>query len=384
MDIALALPGSLKQIALFVARSWSSPVLLGPDGPGLPAGTVAVGSGALHRLDRLDGETHWLEGAFLLAVYACSASASGRGVAVADLALAASWPSGKHLRGGARLSGAASAVSPMLLVAVRMALASALLLAGSRRARAALQPRGVADGLLCAALLGGGFLLQIEGSTAPGFAERLPHRAPGGVRPLLELLFFRKRPRARGGGHRPRLHRDGAPVRRRRRGSGPAARRRADGRLRGGLRGPHHRARAAWRAATRCCAASRSSCRHVCNGSRSGRSSSGSISPPIRARSRRFSTCPFSPRCSPSACRPGRRGSCRRSGWRALRARAGLRGAVGRLLIGERLSRLELWGGALIVLGWRWENGHALLAGSEGRPLKWLGRSVLQEAGGPH
>ncbi|HKB75110.1 MAG TPA: hypothetical protein VKC58_00850, partial [Myxococcales bacterium] len=62
------------------------------------------------------------------------------------------------------VGGSEAPVSPLLLVAVRMALATALLFAwmaarGELRFSRALWR----DGLICAALLGGGFLLQIEG-----------------------------------------------------------------------------------------------------------------------------------------------------------------------------------------------------------------------------
>jgi len=98
----------------------------------------------------------------------------------------------------ALVGGSQAPVSPMLLVAVRMALASALLAAwlavrGGLRFSAALWR----DGLLCAALLGGGFLLQIEGqqrttASRSGFLTGLLVVFV----PLLELLLFRKRPSA--------------------------------------------------------------------------------------------------------------------------------------------------------------------------------------------
>src|SRR5437764_3475746 len=96
----------------------------------------------------------------------------------------------------ALVGGSGAAVSPMLLVAVRMALASALLLGwlalrGEMRFSRALWR----DGLVCAALLGGGFLLQIEGqhlttASRSGFLTGLLVVFV----PLLELILFRKRP----------------------------------------------------------------------------------------------------------------------------------------------------------------------------------------------
>jgi len=89
-----------------------------------------------------------------------------------------------------------SPVSPILLVAVRMALAFGLLLAflavrgGLRLGRDLLR-----DGLVCAAFLGAGFVLQIEGqhrttASRSGFLTGLLVVFV----PLLEFLFFRKRP----------------------------------------------------------------------------------------------------------------------------------------------------------------------------------------------
>ena len=94
------------------------------------------------------------------------------------------------------VGGSEPAVSPMLLVAVRMGLASALLvlwlaLRGDLRLGRAVWR----DGLICAALLGGGFLLQIEGqrrttASRSGFLTGLVVVFV----PLLELILFRKRP----------------------------------------------------------------------------------------------------------------------------------------------------------------------------------------------
>src|SRR3954452_15218858 len=91
-----------------------------------------------------------------------------------------------------------SPVSPILLVAVRMAVAFTLLfvflvLRGSFHASRDL----LRDGLVCAALLGGGFLLQIEGqhrttASRSGFLTGLLVVFV----PLLELVLFRKRPSA--------------------------------------------------------------------------------------------------------------------------------------------------------------------------------------------
>jgi len=117
---------------------------------------------------------------------------------VADLALAgimAIWGSTfavvRTLVGGSD-----GPVSPMLLVAVRMTLASVLLLCwlalrGERRFTRALWR----DGLICAALLGAGFLLQIEGqhrttASRSGFLTGLVVVFV----PVLELILFRKRP----------------------------------------------------------------------------------------------------------------------------------------------------------------------------------------------
>src|SRR5918912_834012 len=62
------------------------------------------------------------------------------------------------------VGGGDAPVSPLLLVAVRMALASGLVFSWLL-ARRQLRFSAAAwrDGLVCAALLGGGFLLQIEG-----------------------------------------------------------------------------------------------------------------------------------------------------------------------------------------------------------------------------
>jgi drug/metabolite transporter (DMT)-like permease len=87
-------------------------------------------------------------------------------------------------------------VSPVLLVAVRMALAAALLLvwlaarAGLRRSAALLR-----DGGVCALLLGGGFLLQIEGqhrttASRSGFLTGLLVVFV----PVIEYALFRRRP----------------------------------------------------------------------------------------------------------------------------------------------------------------------------------------------
>ncbi len=94
------------------------------------------------------------------------------------------------------VGGSDGPVSPMLLVAVRMTLASVLLLCwlalrGERRFTRALWR----DGLICAALLGAGFLLQIEGqhrttASRSGFLTGLVVVFV----PVLELILFRKRP----------------------------------------------------------------------------------------------------------------------------------------------------------------------------------------------
>jgi drug/metabolite transporter (DMT)-like permease len=91
-----------------------------------------------------------------------------------------------------------SPVSPILLVALRMALAFGLLLAYlGLRGGIGLGRRLLRDGLVCAALLGGGFLLQIEGqhrttASRSGFLTGLLVVFV----PLIELCFFKKRPAA--------------------------------------------------------------------------------------------------------------------------------------------------------------------------------------------
>ncbi|HYZ88397.1 MAG TPA: DMT family transporter [Myxococcales bacterium] len=94
------------------------------------------------------------------------------------------------------VGGTDAPVSPILLVAVRMAVASTLLfvwLAARRQLR--FGPALWRDGLICAALLGGGFLLQIEGqhrttASRSGFLTGLVVVFV----PLIELMLFRKRP----------------------------------------------------------------------------------------------------------------------------------------------------------------------------------------------
>jgi drug/metabolite transporter (DMT)-like permease len=119
---------------------------------------------------------------------------------VADLALAgimAIWGSTFAVV-RALVGGGEAPVSPMLLVAVRMALASALLLAWlAGRGELRFSRELWRDGLSCAALLGAGFLLQIEGqhrttASRSGFLTGLLVVFV----PLLEWLFFRKRPSA--------------------------------------------------------------------------------------------------------------------------------------------------------------------------------------------
>jgi len=101
-----------------------------------------------------------------------------------------------------------SPVSPILLVAVRMAVAFTLLFVflafrGGLKAAIHTLPafalRGglLRDGLVCAALLGGGFLLQIEGqhrttASRSGFLTGLLVVFV----PLIEFFFFKKRPAA--------------------------------------------------------------------------------------------------------------------------------------------------------------------------------------------
>jgi drug/metabolite transporter (DMT)-like permease len=117
---------------------------------------------------------------------------------VADLALAAVmaiWGSTFAIV-RTLVGGGDAPVSPLLLVAVRMIVASVLLL-GWLAARRQLRITATLwrDGLICAALLGGGFLLQIEGqhrttASRSGFLTGLVVVFV----PLIELLLFRKRP----------------------------------------------------------------------------------------------------------------------------------------------------------------------------------------------
>lgn len=96
-----------------------------------------------------------------------------------------------------------SAASPLALVAVRMTMACALLvgfLAATRRGRAQLRAlRGplLRDGMFAGALLGTGFLLQIEGlqrttASRSGFLTGTLVV----LTPLIEFAVFRKRPSA--------------------------------------------------------------------------------------------------------------------------------------------------------------------------------------------
>src|ERR671934_1273420 len=94
------------------------------------------------------------------------------------------------------VGGGGAPVSPLLLVAVRMAFASGLLLLWLlARRRLRFTAAAWRDGLICAALLGGGFLLQIEGqhrttASRSGFLTGLVVVFV----PLIELMLFRKRP----------------------------------------------------------------------------------------------------------------------------------------------------------------------------------------------
>ena len=121
---------------------------------------------------------------------------------MADLALVlimAIWGSSfailRFLMGGA---GAQAVATPLALVSVRMALASALLLGFlllRKRAQLWMGARLLCDGLACGALLGFGFLLQSEGlqrttASRSGFLTGLLVV----LVPLLEFVFFRKRP----------------------------------------------------------------------------------------------------------------------------------------------------------------------------------------------
>ena len=94
------------------------------------------------------------------------------------------------------VGGGSAPVSPVLLVAVRMALAAALLFAWmAARGRLRFDRATWRDGLWCALLLGAGFVLQIEGqhrttASRSGFLTGLLVVFV----PILELLLFRKRP----------------------------------------------------------------------------------------------------------------------------------------------------------------------------------------------
>jgi drug/metabolite transporter (DMT)-like permease len=89
-----------------------------------------------------------------------------------------------------------SPISPILVVAVRMGIAAALLLVYlALRGANWRSPHLLRDGLVCAALLAGGFLLQIEGqhrttASRSGFLTGLLVVFV----PLIEFLFFKKRP----------------------------------------------------------------------------------------------------------------------------------------------------------------------------------------------
>jgi drug/metabolite transporter (DMT)-like permease len=91
-----------------------------------------------------------------------------------------------------------SPVSPILLVAVRMAVAFALLLAFlALRSGVRVSRDLIRDGLVCALFLGAGFLLQIEGqhrttASRSGFLTGLLVVFV----PLIESVFFKKRPSA--------------------------------------------------------------------------------------------------------------------------------------------------------------------------------------------
>ncbi len=125
---------------------------------------------------------------------------------MADLALVAImavWGSSFAIMRTLLSGGAQSAASPLLLLGARMALSSVLLsvaLALGGQLRPFFAPdarRLLRDGLLCGALLAGGFLLQSEGlsrttASRSGFLTGLLVVFV----PLLELIFFKKRPPA--------------------------------------------------------------------------------------------------------------------------------------------------------------------------------------------
>jgi drug/metabolite transporter (DMT)-like permease len=124
---------------------------------------------------------------------------------VADLALSlvmAVWGSSfailRALLGG---GGAAAVASPLALVSVRMALASVLLCAAmavtprGRSLLASLKGQLLRDGLIVGALLGAGFVLQIEGlqrttASRSGFLTGLLVVFV----PLLDYVFFKRKP----------------------------------------------------------------------------------------------------------------------------------------------------------------------------------------------
>jgi drug/metabolite transporter (DMT)-like permease len=123
---------------------------------------------------------------------------------MADLALGAImavWGSSfAILRALLGVGGAQAAASPLALVAVRMGLASALLavylaLFRPLDLRALLRRELLRDGLFAGALLGVGFILQIEGlqrttASRSGFLTGMLVV----LVPLIEFAFFRKRP----------------------------------------------------------------------------------------------------------------------------------------------------------------------------------------------
>src|SRR5256885_4622660 len=215
-----------------------------------------------------------------------------------------------------------SPVSPSLLVAVRMAVAFALLLfslalrGGIRLSRDLLRA-----GLVCAVFLGAGFVLQIEGqhrttASRSGFLTGLLVVFV----PLIELVFFKKRPSA------PQIAGVviavlGMAVLS---GGGAAGNAQLIGDLLTfgcavgfaihivvlGRVAPRHEVLPLLLVQLGGTAPSRRS---------AGRSSRRRSSRPTRGRSPPSAISPSLRPCSPSACRPGRNASCRRSASRSSR-----------------------------------------------------------------
>ncbi len=119
---------------------------------------------------------------------------------MADLSLVlimAVWGSSFALQRALFVGGDEALASPLLLLGVRMATASALLalVLGLRGQLRGLTRQNVRDGLLCGSLLALGFLLQVEGqgrtsASRSGFLTGLLVV----FTPMLEMAIFKKRP----------------------------------------------------------------------------------------------------------------------------------------------------------------------------------------------